>query len=226
MSNNLREKLSTKIKLCLQGKNIPKSCQNIVLKLWPNTLLHILKTHGDQTPQWNNAIRMYIDLIDSIQPIENIEQFRQLKDNFMSIARSNNNTLLLYHNEANVEPALKALIAHYNQALGSAKNTDFSSITQSNALAKLAKLPASIKPGIWCEIYIDEDTPARRLRLSVININTGSLIFVNRKGIKKLEKDAVIFAEELKNGLSKVFKHDSLFLKPSTKEGTEFQKIV
>jgi len=226
MSNTQREKISAKIKLCLQGKNIPKSCQNIVLKLWPNTLLHILKTHGDQTPQWNNAIRMYIDLIDSIQAIENIEQFRQLKDNFMSIARSNNNTLLLYHNEARVEPALKALISHYNQALGSAKNTDFSNISQSNTLDKLAKLPANIKPGIWCEIYIDENTPARRLRLSVINIDTGSLVFVNRKGLKMLEKDALIFTEELKNGTSKVYKHDALFLRPSSKDDAEFQKIV
>jgi Protein of unknown function (DUF1631) len=226
MSNNLRERLSAKIKLCLQGKNIPKSCQSIVLKLWPSALLHILKSHGDQTPQWNNAIRMYIDLIDSIQPIENVEQFRQLKDNFMSIARSNNNTLLLHHSEANVEPALKALISHYNQQLGSTKESDLSSTAQSNTLEKFAKLPASIKPGIWCELYIDEGTPARRLRLSVININTGSLIFVNRKGIKKLEKDALVFADELKNGLSKVYKHDSLFLRPSTKEDAEFQKIV
>ena len=226
MSSNLREKLSSKVKLCLKGKIIPKSCQAIILKLWPSALLHIIKTHGSQTPQWNNAIRMYIDLIDSIQPIENVEQFRQLKDNFMSIARSNNNTLLLYHNEANVEPALKALISYYNQQLDAAKNSNFSSAEQSNVLDKLAKLPANIKPGIWCEIYIDKDTPTRRLRLSVININTGSLVFVNRNGIKKLEKDAFIFADELKSGLSKVYNHDSLFNRPSAKEETEFQKIV
>jgi len=110
MSKHLKEKLSTKIKLCLQDKNIPKSCQSIVLKLWPSALLHILKKYGSNTPQWNNAIRMYIDLIDSIQPIENLEQFRQLKDNFMSISRSNNNLLYLYHPAASIDPALKSLI--------------------------------------------------------------------------------------------------------------------
>jgi len=226
MSSHLREILSNKIKLCLKDKNIPKSCQAIVLKLWPSVLLHIIKVHGSHTPQWNNAIRMYIDLIDSIQPIENIEQFHQLKDNFLSIARSNNNSLLLYHTEVKVEPALKALIAYYNQQLSAAKNSNFSSAEKNNILDKLAKLPANIKPGIWCEIYINEDTPARRLRLSVININTGSLVFVNRNGIKKLEKDAFIFADELKSGLSKVYKHDSLFSRPSAKEDTKFQKIV
>jgi len=226
MSSHLREILSNKIKLCLKDKNIPKSCQAIVLKLWPSALLHIIKVHGSHTPQWNNAIRMYIDLIDSIQPIENIEQFHQLKDNFLSIARSNNNSLLLYHTEVKVEPALKALIAYYNQQLSAAKNSNFSSAEKNNILDKLAKLPANIKPGIWCEIYINEDTPARRLRLSVININTGSLVFVNRNGIKKLEKDAFIFADELKSGLSKVYKHDSLFSRPSAKEDTKFQKIV
>jgi len=226
MSNHLKQKLSAKIKLCLQEKNIPKSCQSIVLKLWPSTLLHILKNHGSNTPQWNNAIRMYIDLIDSIQPIENIEQFRQLKDNFMSIARSNNNMLLLYHSEASVEPALKSLISHYNQQLGTAKHSDFSKNTNSSALDKLAKLPSNIKPGIWCEIYIDDKTPPRRLRLSVINMNNGALIFVNRNGIKKLEKDALVFATELKNGQSKIYKHDALFFRPSSKEESAFQKIV
>lgn len=226
MSNNLKARLSTKIKLYLQDKNIPKSCQSIVLKLWPSALLHILKTHGDKTPQWKNAIRMYIELIDSIQPIDNAEQFRQLKDNFMSIARSNNNMLLLYHTETNVEPALKALISHYNQQLGTAKQSDFSNSSNASVLEKLAKLPSNIKPGIWCEIYIDENTPARCLRLSVININNGMLVFVNRNGIKKLEKDALEFSAELKKGLSKIHKHDALFFKPSATEETEFKKIV
>ena len=226
MSSHLKERLSAKIKLCLEKKNIPKSCQGIILKLWPSALLHILKKHGDQTPQWNNAIRMYIDLIDSIQPIENIEQFRQLKDNFMSIARSNNNMLLLYHTEASVEPALKALISHYNQQLNAAKHSDFSSDSQSSVLEKIAKLPSNIKPGIWCEIYIDENTPARRLRLSVININNAALIFVNRNGIKQLEKDALAFSEELKSGISKVYQHDALSFKSSIKQESEFQKIV
>ena len=226
MSNHLKERLSTKIKLCLQNKNIPKSCQGIVLKLWPSALLHILKKHGDKTPQWNNAIRMYIDLIDSIQTIDNTEQFRQLKDNFMSIARSNNNMLLLYHTEANVEPALKALISHYNQQLDTAKRSDFSHNSQSSPLNKIAKLPSNIKPGVWCEIFIDENTPARRLRLSVINTNNSALIFVNRNGIKQLEKDALIFSEELKNGTSKVCQHDALFFKPSDKADEKLKKIV
>jgi len=226
MSTELKVKLSTKIKLCLQGKNIPKSCQNIVLKLWPSALLHILKTHGDKTPQWNNSIRMYIDLIDSIQPIENIEQFRQLKENFMSIARLNNNMLLLYHPEQTVEAGIKPLIAYYNQLVGTTKSSDFENGTQNGALEKIAKLPSNIKPGIWCEIYIDEATPPRRLRLSVINMNNGALIFVNRNGIKKLEKDALVFSEELKKGLSKVYNHDALFIRNSGDENSAYQKIV
>lgn len=226
MSTELKVKLSTKIKLCLQGKNIPKSCQNIVLKLWPSALLHILKTHGDKTPQWNNSIRMYIDLIDSIQPIENIEQFRQLKENFMSIARLNNNMLLLYHPEQTVEAGIKPLIAYYNQLVGTTKSSDFENGTQNGALEKIAKLPSNIKPGIWCEIYIDEATPPRRLRLSVINMNNGALIFVNRNGIKKLEKDALVFSEELKKGLSKVYNHDALFIRSSGDENSAYQKIV
>ena len=226
MSEQLKVKLSKKIKLCLQGKNIPSSCQNIVLKLWPSALLHILKTHGEKTPQWNNSIRMYIDLIDSIQPIENIEQFRQLKENFMSIARSNNNMLLLYHPEKNVEDGIKSLISFFNQLVGTTKSSDFENGNQNGALEKIAKLPSNIKPGIWCELFIDEATPPRRLRLSVINMNNGALIFVNRHGIKKLEKDALEFSEELKKGLSKVYKHDALFVRNTDGDNSAFQKII
>lgn len=226
MSDYLKEKLSSKIKLCLQDRDIPKECQSIILKLWPSALFKILKSHGDQTPQWNNAIRMYIDLIDSIQPISNIEQFRQLKEHFISIARSNNSTLLLYHTPDSVESGIKSLISYYNFLLGTTKKSGFSSNNQPAALEKIATLPSNIKPGIWCELYVDENTPARRLRLSVINMQNGNLIFVNRNGIKKLEKDALVFSAELKEGLSKVYKHDALFTRTLDEDDARFQKII
>ena len=224
LANKLKQQFNRKIKICIQGHQIPASCHNLLLKLWPNALFYIFKTHGEQSPHWINAISMYCELLDSIQPVLNIDQYRHLKDTFMATVRSNNNTMLQYHPKSSVEADIKALISHYNQLLG---NTQYASLhpdkSSQNILEKISSLPANIKPGIWCEIYIDDITPARRLRLSLINIETGSLIFVNRKGIKKIEKDAYKFSEELKHGLSKVYKHDSLFSKPTTK--AEYKKI-
>ncbi|HED36584.1 MAG TPA: DUF1631 family protein [Gammaproteobacteria bacterium] len=222
--NALKQQFNRKIKMCIQGHQIPACCQHLVLKLWPNALFYIFKTHGDQSQHWVNAITLFCELLTSIQPITSIEQYRHLKDTFMVNARKNNNTLLQYHQNSVVEADIKVLIGLYNQMLG---NTQYAceSVGDSpmSILDKISSLPAEIKPGIWCEIYIDEITPARRLRLSLINIDTGTLIFVNRKGIRKIEKDAYAFSEELKRGLSRVYKHDALFSKPSS--GSEFQKI-
>jgi len=223
--NELKQQFNRKIKMCIQGHQVPTCSQHLVLKLWPNALFYIFKTHGDQSPHWVNAITLFCELLTSIQPITSIEQYRHLKDTFMVIARKNNNTLLQYHQNSVVETDIKALISLYNQMLGSTQYARESEGGDSpmSILDKISSLPAEIKPGIWCEIYIDEITPARRLRLSLINIDTGTLIFVNRKGIRKIEKDAYAFSEELKRGLSRVYKHDALFNKPSS--GSEFQKI-
>lgn len=222
MTVNIKQALSNKIKLCLKDRVIPADCQTLVMKLWPSALYYLLKNHGEHNPQWNNAINMYLELIDSIQPLNSIEQLRRLKTSYMAVARNNNNMLLLYHAEYKVEPAIKSLITYFNSILGSAR-TELEKTPTSGALDKIAKLPANIKPGVWCEIYIDDKTPVRRLRLSIINMDNGQLIFVNRNGIKMLEKDAEIFARELRSGQSKVYKHDALFIR--TTGSSEFQKI-
>ena len=212
-----KQTLSKKIKNCIQDNDIPKRCQGLILKLWPNTLFYIFKSHGEQSAQWLNAIGLYNELLSSIQPISNQNQYLNMKENFMNIVRSNNNMLLLYHPEVKVEYAIKSLIEHYNFALTT------SSFCCSTTQKPENPLPSTIKPGVWCEIYIDDVTPPRRLRLSLIKMDTGTLIFVNRNGIKKLEKSSDEFAEELERGLSKVYKHDNLFTKPSSKK--QFQKI-
>jgi len=221
----LKRLIAVKIKHCIQGYNIPSSCQDLVFKLWPVALFHLLKTHGENSSQWCNSINMYCELLDSIQTITDVNQHANLKESFIKIARKNNSLLLLYNQNEPVETAIKSLINHFNQLL---KNSDFSSTStiksdKKSVLSKISSLPAAIKPGVWCEIYINDTTPHRRLRLSFINMDTGNLVFVNRNGIKKLEKDAADFTEELNRGLSKLYKHDALFTKSSTK--TEFKKI-
>jgi len=217
--SNIKQVLSNRIKLCIQGHEIPAPCQDLVLKLWPNVLFSLLKTHGEESTHWNNAIEIYNELLDSIQNITSKSQRDHLKESFMNVVRRNNNILLLYHQDHKVESAIKSLITHYNHILG---NTTLSNTPDTNAhkrdLKNTAILPKEVKPGVWCEIYIDDATPKRRLRLSLINMQTDTLIFVNRKGIKKLEKDAAEFTHEIECGLSMIYSHDALFTKPSTKK--------
>ncbi|HEY9201246.1 MAG TPA: DUF1631 family protein [Gammaproteobacteria bacterium] len=222
MSQTIKQRLKTKLRYCLQHRQIPESCQQLVFKLWPTALFNILKQHDEQSAQWQSAIRLYRELIDSIQPIESRLQYEQTKSEHLSLVRNCNNILLLYHHENRIEPAIKSLLAHYNQSLQHAR-VQLESVADPDALNKIARLPSMVKPGIWCELYIDENTPPRRLRLAIINSQTAQLIFVNRHGIKILQKDADDFTRELLESRSRIYKHDSLFSRNSDK--TPFQKI-
>ena len=74
--------LNKKIKNCIQGIDIPKHCQGLVLKLWPYALFYILKSHGEKSAQWINAIDLYKELLSSIQPITNENKYLYIKKQF------------------------------------------------------------------------------------------------------------------------------------------------
>ena len=79
------------------------------------------------------------------------------------------------------------------------------------AKQKIAQLSSSTKPGVWYEIYNGEDRAVRRLKLSVILTDAAQLIFVDRKGMKVIEKDAAVFAKELEENRSRVLADHSTF---------------
>ncbi len=76
---------------------------------------------------------------------------------------------------------------------------------------QLQHLPKEIKPGLWFELFDGDDKPVRRLKLSVIIMEEAQLIFVNRQGVKIMEKNAIEFAEELEQEISKIIADHSIF---------------
>jgi len=76
---------------------------------------------------------------------------------------------------------------------------------------QLQHLPKDIKPGLWFELFDGDDKPVRRLKLSVIIMEEAQLIFVNRQGVKIMEKNAIEFAEELESEKSKMIADHSIF---------------
>ena len=76
---------------------------------------------------------------------------------------------------------------------------------------KIARLPQDVRPGVWFEIFNGEDSALRRLKLSVIIMEEAKLVFVDRLGVKVIEKDAAIFAEELENDQSRFIADHSAF---------------
>lgn len=89
-------------------------------------------------------------------------------------------------------------------------------VTQFEEVARLAEeklkqLPNTVHPGVWFEIYNGDDKAVRRLKLSVILTGIAKLVFVDRKGVKVIEKDAADFAAELNSDKSKFIADHSTF---------------
>ena len=82
---------------------------------------------------------------------------------------------------------------------------------EESVVEKVARLPTYVKAGAWFEIYNGENAPLRRLKMSVILLETAKIVFVDHKGVKGIEKDAGIFAEELEANKSRIIADHSTF---------------
>lgn len=79
------------------------------------------------------------------------------------------------------------------------------------AREKISRLPADARPGVWFEVYNGEDSAVRRAKLSVIIMEEARLVFVDRVGVKVIEKDADDFSNELAEGKSSIISDHSAF---------------
>lgn len=79
------------------------------------------------------------------------------------------------------------------------------------AREKVANLPSEIRPGVWFKVFNGEDNAARRAKLSVIVMEEAKLVFVDRMGVKVIEKDAEEFLNEINTEQSSLIADHSAF---------------
>lgn len=79
------------------------------------------------------------------------------------------------------------------------------------AREKVAQLPSEIRPGVWFKVFNGEDNAARRAKLSVIVMEEAKLVFVDRMGVKVIEKDAEEFLNEINAEQSSLIADHSAF---------------
>jgi hypothetical protein len=104
-------------------------------------------------------------------------------------------------------------MANYDAHAANDDNVQTTDLEEVARLAqeKLGQLPSMVHPGVWFEIYNGDDKAVRRLKLSVILTGIAKLVFVDRKGIKVIEKDAADFAAELTSEKSRFIADHSTF---------------
>ena len=221
------------------GKCIPKDVQPLILKHWATLMLNRYIKHGNESELWTQSSMLCKLLIDMLQPVKHKFQLEQLSNQYNALIEVVNDELyetqqdkasidiqlstlkntfekmidkhahLMIDEEnisrAEIDYAVQKEMAEYDAAMARIKEEE------ECVVDKVARLPTYVKPGVWFEIYNGEDHPVRRLKMSVILIETGKIVFVDRNGIKGIEKDAGEFADELNNNKSRIIADHSTF---------------
>ena len=221
------------------GRSIPKAVQPLILKHWATLMLNRYIRHGNESELWTQSSKLCKLIIDMLQPVKHKFQLEQLNNQYNALIEVVHDELYetrqdktgidiqlatlkniyermidkhahLMIEEENksrleIDYVVQKEMAEYDAAMARIKEEEESVID------KVARLPTYVKPGTWFEIYNGENHPVRRLKMSVILIETGKIVFVDHKGIKGIEKDAGDFADELNTNKSRIIADHSTF---------------
>jgi hypothetical protein len=178
--------------------------------------LQPIKSNGQWQMVWSN----HMALIDAVkeelyttkQNRDSItDQVETLKDTFIELLDAYGYKLT--ENEELSPVTEDESMVHYDAPAANDENVQTTNLEEVVRLAqeKLGQLPSMVHPGVWFEIYNGDDKAVRRLKLSVILTGIAKLVFVDRKGIKVIEKDAADFAAELTSEKSRFIADHSTF---------------
>ncbi len=213
------------------GRRIPKDVQPLILKHWPTLMINRYIKYGNESELWAQSSKLCKLIFELLQPIKHKFQLEQLTNQYEALIEVVSDELyetkqdktgidiqlVILKNifekmidekdlsSEEIDYVVQKEMAEYDAAMARIREEEESVVD------KVARLPTYVKPGAWFEIYNGKDHPVRHLKMSVILIETGNIVFVDRKGIKGIEKDAGEFAEELKNNKSRVIADHSTF---------------
>lgn len=220
---------------------IPPQIQPLILKYWATLMLYCYLQHGNDSDEWNESIILLKLLVSSLQPIRDQNEWFCLNNSYQEICQRIEELLLeTKQDQSKLTESIESLVQIFTEMLEQSdykpdepefdesafdtitleqltnQITSDAAITPMQAEAdhsrkKLTLLPGYVKPGGWYEIFVADDSAKRRLKLSVIIMEEARLIFVDRLGVKVLDKDAETFSQELEDGKSAFLTDDSIF---------------
>jgi len=209
------------------GKTLPEAVHPLILKRWPTLMFNHYMHNGKENNEWVNIVLTLRHIVDSVQPITSAERLTRLmfeKDILFDKTENYLNSLIKSKKD------VQTIMAEYKETVQShIDDANFSEEEVSIAEEVISKeepveeapieedtgdrptIPANITPGMWFQVYMGEDRPARRCKLSVILVEDANLMFVNHKGELLVEKSFDEFNEEIANNKTKVIMGHSAF---------------
>jgi len=217
---------------------LAKPIQPLILNNWSTYMFGCYLKFGKTSYEWQESIDILKIITKSLRPIKNREEWISLKLNYQEIVSTIRKKLATTkQNQEKSYIATSNLKKHYNSLINDSsffeekvsaedsniplKDSIYADNSQDmpspveteekNAKDIIADLPEYVKSGVWFKIYTGENTPPRRLKLSLITQENAKLIFVDRKGTMVIEKDANEFSIELLKEQSHLLADHSVF---------------
>ncbi len=211
------------------GKVLPEGVHPLVLKRWPTLMFNHYLEFGKENDEWIVILEALRDIVDSVQPIETAEDLAYLKASQHELVDQIRHMLSRTNQSArDIDNVIQELTDTHAALI---KHADFTEEQVEEAREVIAdedmprnvtpitpetdepkpELPPNVMPGMWFRVYMGEDSPARRCKLSVIIVEDSNLVFVNHVGEIVVEKSFDEFKQELENDLSAVIMGHSVF---------------
>ncbi|MCK5003024.1 MAG: DUF1631 family protein [Gammaproteobacteria bacterium] len=235
--DHARSVVISELRNLTSNKEIPQQVQPLILKNWSTLMFNRHIKHGKESYEWMESILLLKLLLKCLQPIKQQSQWTFLDNNHFALVEAVNDQLYdTKQDKEDINTKLSLLEETFLSMLNEAgyaieeaeidepqnivhetidtdieQELDLARQEAQIALDKINLLPANVKPGVWFEVFNGEDRAIRRVKMSTILTEAAKIIFVDRKGIKVIEKDAGDFAEELNQNMSRVLADHSTF---------------
>ena len=219
------------------NKEIPQQIQPLVLKNWSTLMFNRHIKHGKESYEWLESILLLKLLLKCLQPIKQKSQWTFLDNNHTALIEAVNDELYdTRQDKKDVDKKLSLLKETFLKMLDEAgyaieeneiiepqavvhesintdieQELDIAKKEAQVALEKISRLPVNVKPGVWFEVFNGKDRAIRRVKMSTILTEAAKIIFVDRKGVKVIEKDAGDFVDELNKNMSRFLADHSTF---------------
>ncbi|MCW9012891.1 MAG: DUF1631 domain-containing protein [Gammaproteobacteria bacterium] len=235
IKEHARQIVLTQLQYHTMKKPIPKPVQPLILKYWSTLMFHTYIRNGKDSKEWNEAVGILKLLTNTLHSIKEKNEWWSLKTTYKEIVYTVSEKLnstkqckeKMFMAVRNLERIYETIL----EKSGFTEDDDESfevieteagltfidnepcpiATKAAAAKEKINRLPPEVKPNAWFEIYTGEDSTVRRLKLSVIIQENAKLIFVDRLGVKVIEKDADTFAAELAANQSFFLADHSIF---------------
>ncbi|MFG6206465.1 DUF1631 domain-containing protein [Pseudomonas retamae] len=228
-----RRRVEQVLNQALLGKTLPPSVVTFVENAWSKVLLLTCLKHGDQSAEWQADVQTMEQLIWSVQRHEDAESslrllalvpglLKSLRDGLNSSAFDPFATSEFFSELEALHVSVLERSAESDRAapmIEVSQKIVLPAADEGDSTLPTVRLPhddpglrqvEQLRVGSWV-VFTEDDEHTLRCKLAAIIDATGKYVFVDRTGMKVLERSKTALALELRRGVARALDNTLLF---------------